>query len=293
MYQSRPAWRWTAQNMMVVLAFVSTGAGIFHWGSIQFFLHEVSGEWTLYNVQIVLIASAMTLILGIAPGVFTAFLFPNSPGGMLLQKIQSGTWGYWMIATVAGFYLLYSWMVFSSWYAARETIQATGMVTFQTLAAITGYIILPALCWAPLATSDIVEQLRQAHLVRRYRLQTQADIAILRATLLRAQEKALKGFANLTVRERQELAGVMKALVTSIAASQAGFAQNVRELTGVAAQFETDDRDDIIEMLTYIEQSLVGGNLSDPLDQIAPMPTEHPFQAQPPARKRFDPSDYS
>ena len=49
--------------------------------------------------------------------------------------------------------------------------------------------------------------MRQAHLVKRYELQTQADIAILRATLLRAQEKALLGFANLTLDEREELAG--------------------------------------------------------------------------------------
>ena len=104
----------------------------------------------------------------------------------------------------------------------------------------------------------------QAHLVKRYELQTQADIAILRATLLRAQEKALIGFANLTVDEREELAAVMRSLVGGIDRTLREVGQTVKTVSGVAMPFDgmLDDNEDIRDVLEYISESLTGSTLT-------------------------------
>jgi hypothetical protein len=101
--------------------------------------------------------------------------------------------------------------------------------------------------------------------VKRYELQTQADIAILRATLLRAQEKALIGFANLTVQEREELAQVMQSLVSGIDRTLKEIGQTVKTVSGVALPFDSilDDNEDIRDILDYIGDTLQTGFLED------------------------------
>ena len=140
------------------------------------------------------------------------------------------------------------------------------------LIGIIGFIIIPALLWTPVSSDELVEQVRQAHLVKRYELQTQADIAILRATLLRAQEKALIGFANLTVQERQELAAVMRSLVAGIDNTLREVGQTVRTVSGVAMPFDglLEDNAEVRDVLDYITESLESTALAVPDDQVTP-----------------------
>ena len=113
--------------------------------------------------------------------------------------------------------------------------------------------------------------MRQAHLVKRYELQTQADIAILRATLLRAQEKALIGFANLTLDEREELAGVMRGLVSGIDRTLQEIGASVKTVSGATIPFHAlEDNDDIRDVLDYISESLVKTSFKD--DQAHDVP---------------------
>ncbi len=101
-----------------------------------------------------------------------------------------------------------------------------------------------------------------SHLVKRYELQTQADIAILRATLLRAQEKALLGFANLTLDEREELAGVMRGLVSGIDRTLQEIGASVKTVSGATIPFHAlEDNDDIRDVLDYISDSLANPSL--------------------------------
>ncbi|MCS6938276.1 MAG: hypothetical protein NZM94_03340, partial [Roseiflexus sp.] len=91
-----------------------------------------------------------------------------------------------------------------------------------------------------------------------------ADIAILRATLLRAQEKALIGFANLTVQEREELAAVMQSLVSGIDRTLKEIGQTVKTVSGVALPFDSilEDNQDIRDVLEYISDTLVNTTMS-------------------------------
>jgi hypothetical protein len=183
---------------------------------------------------------------------------------MLLQKVNAKTWGYVVVVGCSIYLLYYSFQIQWSWWAAQRIVAESGLIYQQVFIGMIGFIIIPALLWTPVSSDELVEQVRQAHLVKRYELQTQADIAILRATLLRAQEKALIGFANLTVDEREELAAVMRSLVGGIDRTLREVGQTVKTVSGVAMPFDgmLDDNEDIRDVLEYISESLTGSTLT-------------------------------
>lgn len=244
--------QFTAKSLLAILAVVAMiGSAVYWWG--------VQSQLTSNFI----VAAAFTAILVLAPPSLTSFLIPWSPGGMLLQKINARTWGYAVIIGAALYLLYYSFEIQYSWWAAQPTVADTGLILQQVVIGIIGFIIIPALLWTPVTSEELVEQVRQAHLVRRYELQTQADIAILRATLLRAQEKALVGFAKLTVEERAELAAVMQGLVKGIDQTLREIGSSVKTVSGATVPFHSlDDNEDIRSYLDYIHESLVQNSFS-------------------------------
>lgn len=243
--------QFTAKSLLAVLAFVAMcGSAVYWWG--------VQSQLTSNRI----VAIAFTAILVLAPPSLTSFLIPWSPGGMLLQKINARTVGYSVVIAASLYLLYYSFDIQYSWWAAQPTVADTGLILQQVIIGIIGFILIPALLWTPVTSEELVEQVRQAHLVRRYELQTQADIAILRATLLRAQEKALIGFANLTVQEREELASVMRGLVKGIDQTLNDIGESVKTVSGATVPFQSlDDNDDIRGYLDYIHESLTNNAL--------------------------------
>lgn len=244
-------WQFTAKSLLALLAVVAMIGSAVYWWGVQ---SQLTNNWV--------VATAFTAILVLAPPSLTSFLIPWSPGGMLLQKINARTWGYAVIIGASLYLLYYSFEIQYSWWASQPVVAGTGLILQQVIIGIIGFIIIPALLWTPVTSEELVEQVRQAHLVRRYELQTQADIAILRATLLRAQEKALIGFANLTVQEKEELAGVMRGLVKGIDHTLRDIGESVKTVSGATVPFSSlDDNDDIRSYLDYIHESLTDNAL--------------------------------
>ncbi len=243
----------TSKSLLAMLACIAMiGSAVYWWG--------VQSQLTSNTM----IAAAFTAILVLAPPSLISFLIPWSPGGMLLQKINARTWGYLVVVACALFLLYYSFQIQWSWWMAQEVVRNSNLVYQQVLIGIIGFIVIPALLWTPVTSEELVEQVRQAHLVKRYELQTQADIAILRATLLRAQEKALLGFANLTLDEREELAGVMRGLVSGIDRTLQEIGASVKTVSGATIPFHAlEDNDDIRDVLDYISDSLVNSSFVD------------------------------
>ncbi len=236
----------TAKTGLAILAVIAIcGSAAYWWG--------VQNELTSNKI----VAIAFTAIMVLAPPSLVSFLIPWSPAGMLLQKINARTWGYTVITVAALFLLYYSYDIQYAWWSAQPVVQQSGYVLPQVLVGIIGFVIIPALLWTPVTSDELVEQVRQAHLVKRYELQTQADIAILRNTLLRAQEKALIGFANLTVQEREELASVMRGLVRGIDGTMREIATSVKSVSGATIPFSSlEDNDQIKGYLDYISEAL-------------------------------------
>lgn len=245
--------QFTAKAGLALLALLCMGWSAVFWWGIQSTLIPDNR----------IVAMAFTAILVLAPPSLMSFIIPWSPGGMLLQRVNAKTWGYVVVVGCAIYLLYYSYQLQWSWWAAQKVVAESGLIYQQVFIGMIGFVIIPALLWAPVSSDELVEQVRQAHLVKRYELQTQADIAILRATLLRAQEKALVGFANLTVDEREELASVMRSLVGGIDRTLREVGQTVKSVSGVALPFDgmLDDNEDIRDVLEYIGDSLTGSTL--------------------------------
>jgi hypothetical protein len=250
--QQRQGVQFTAKTLMVGLACVGmVGSAIYWWG--------VQSQLTTNTV----VAVAFTALLVLAPPALTSFIVPWSPGGMLLQKINARTWGYGVVIAASAYLFYYSFEIQYSWWAIQPVVADTGLVLQQVIIGIIGFILIPGLMWTPVTSDDLVETIRQAHLVRKYELQTQADIAILRATLLRAQEKALIGFANLTVQEKEELAATMRGLVKGIDNTLREIGNDVKAVSGATVPFSAlDDNDDIRGYLDYIHESLTDNALA-------------------------------
>src|SRR5215212_5570817 len=269
-----PTFQFTSKSLLALLALIAMAGSAVYWWGVQSTLIPDNR----------VVAMAFTAILVLAPPSLISFLIPWSPAGMLLQKVNARTVGYPVVIACAIYLLYYSYQIQWSWWAAQPAVADTGLINQQMLIGIIGFIIIPALLWTPVSSDELVEQVRQAHLVKRYELQTQADIAILRATLLRAQEKALVGFANLTVNEQEELAAVMRSLVGGIDRTLREVGQTVKTVSGVAMPFDgmLDDNEDIRDVLEYISDSLVGSSLTARNDQ-------EPYEMaslQPPAAER-------
>ena len=280
--------QFTSKTLLGILALIAMGGSAVYWWGVQSTL--------IPNNKIV--AIAFTAILVLAPPSLVSFLIPWSPGGMLLQKVNAKTWGYAVVIACSIYLLYYSFQIQWSWWAAQQVVAESGLIYQQVFVGMIGFIIIPALLWTPVSSDELVEQVRQAHLVKRYELQTQADIAILRATLLRAQEKALVGFANLTVDEREELAAVMRSLVGGIDRTLREVGQTVKTVSGVAMPFDgmLDDNEDIRDVLEYISESLTRSTLTTRADSerhemALQAPQEPEYEERRPTNPRIDPRE--
>lgn len=276
----------TSRTLLAILAFVAMAGSAAYWWGVQSQLTENR-----------IVAVAFTAILVLAPPSLVSFLIPWSPAGMLLQKVNARTWAFPVIIGCALYLLYYAFQLQWAWWAAQPVVADANLVYQQVLIGMIGFIVIPALLWTPVSSDELVEQVRQAHLVKRYELQTQADIAILRATLLRAQEKALVGFANLTVQEREELAAVMQSLVSGIDRTLKEVGQTVKTVSGVALPFDNmlDDNQDIRDVLEYIGDTLVNSTIGGGRE---PAPQEAALQPPPERERRsrapqFDPREAS
>ncbi|HMO56058.1 MAG TPA: hypothetical protein PKA05_03025 [Roseiflexaceae bacterium] len=270
--------QFTSKTLLAILAVIAMAGSAAYWWGVQ---SQLTGN--------IVVAVAFTAILVLAPPSLVSFLIPWSPAGMLLQKVNARTYAFPVIIGCALYLLYYSFQIQWSWWAAQPVVANSGLIYQQVLIGMIGFIIIPALLWTPVSSDELVEQVRQAHLVKRYELQTQADIAILRATLLRAQEKALVGFANLTVEEREELAAVMNSLVTGIDKTLREVGQTVKTVSGVALPFDSmlEDNEDIRDVLNYIGDTLVNSTLSGQREDTG---TELvPAQAAAATAKRVEP----
>jgi hypothetical protein len=247
----RGGFQFTAKKGLAIMAVIAMSGSAAYWWGVQ-------SQLTSNKI----VAMAFTAIMVLAPPSLVSFLIPWSPAGMLLQKINARTWGYTVITVAALFLLYYSYDIQYAWWLAQPVVAQSGYVLPQVLVGIIGFVIIPALLWTPVTSDELVEQVRQAHLVKRYELQTQADIAILRNTLLRAQEKALIGFANLTVQEREELASVMRGLVRGIDGTMKEIASSVKSVSGATVPFSSlEDNEQIKGYLDYISEALTDTSL--------------------------------
>lgn len=244
--RSKELFQITARGFLMFVSVVGMASAAVYWCGVQLAL---TASWP--------IAIASAIIIVVSPPALISFIIPWSPGGMLLQKINARTLGYPVVVLCGLFFLWYVFDIQFSWWAAQPVVAETDLVLHQVGIWIIGSIIIPGLLLAQVTDDELVEAARQAHVVQRYRLQTQADLAILRSQLLRARQLTLKGFANLLVDEREELSAILFEMVRGIDSTLYEYNQGIRAVSGTVVPFESlEDNPEIQEYLDYVAESL-------------------------------------
>lgn len=217
------------QILEVLTLLMLSAALAFNW-SVQ---HELTAN--------MVVSITMTTILTAAPPLLVSFLIPWTPGGMLLQRINAGTWGFAAVVLCAGFFVYYAFELQWSWWAAQPIVEETDLVWQQVLAGMIGFIVIPALMWSSVSNDDLAEQARQAHLVKRYEMQAKADMAILRNTVQRAERLAMNGLANLTANQQHELAFIIHGIHQGMENHLQAISQDIQWLSGSAELYDFVD----------------------------------------------------
>lgn len=253
----------TGLNALRLIGLVGLVAAAIFWWPVQ---SELSTNRT--------VAVAYTIGLVLAPPALWSFVIPWSPGGMLLFRIQQRTIGQLVVALAAVYFTCYSYQLQTSWWSAQPVTRDSNMITQQVLIGLLLYIVIPGLVWTPVDPEEFEKQVKQERLVKRYDMQTKADIAILDATLLRAQQRAAIGFANLLPAERQELAGVMSGLVTGMDTTLQRIAGNFNETAETIYGQHGKDMfsappfaDTFADMLQFVSGAILTMDTAEPADE--------------------------
>lgn len=254
--------RMTAKATLFLLSLVALLGSAAYWWGVQRQLTD--------NL---VVAGAFTVVLVLAAPSLMAFAIPWTPAGMLFQRITAKTWGYGVILASAFFLVYYSFDVQYSWWLAQSGV-GQQMVFQQVGVGIIGFILIPALLWSSVSPDELAAQIRQERLVKRHEMQTQADLAILRIMLLRAQRHALTGLLQLTAAEKTELTDMLVALDHGIDSTLAAIGESAAILSDTTMGFEqyTHDGEDIRRYLGYVGDtllSLVGQDADPPEDNPA------------------------
>jgi hypothetical protein len=262
----------TAKGILGILSLVCLGASLFMFYHINLVLSD--GDWFLSGL--------MSAVTALVPPAMTSFLFPSTPSGMLLQRIQWKFPGYTAVMIVWAFTVYYSGSLLWSWWAGMPTTVEAGLVPYQTVMSIIGFIIIPGLIWVPITDDELIDVVRQNHLIERYKIQEQADLALLRGLTLRARYLALRGLSNLTAGQQQEFHAIITGLVNGIDESLKAIGQSVRTVAGDIADFDgMSDNENIQVYLDGVSQMLLSDtDEDDMLDLSQEEVREEPVHVQ-------------
>lgn len=207
-----------------------------------------------------LIALSMGAFLVLAPPIITSLFVPWSRVGRLLQQMHLTGVGRVLGIGVGLFLLWYAWQLTAAYWAARPVIEQAGLEVVQTLVGIIATIGVPALLWAPTSREELAEKMKTDYMITQYEEAQKARLRDLRLRELKMIRLANIGFADLTSKQRDDLAHYQLDIVKGIDRVLSEIANDAAELAGLSDRYsgvlKIDDT--ITDNLDYVTQSLRG-----------------------------------
>jgi len=248
-----------ARSALDVVAMVFLGSSFAFW-SVAFWqilfppalLHPLM-------IQVVVLA----LVYSLASPLLLSALVPTTPAGQLLQKTQWRTVGFAAIIAAAVYLTWQGNKLIELWLLAQPGIAETQIARTLAISLSIAFVLVPALAWTQLTPERWLAQIQQAHQVRKLELQQAGEIAIIKARLLWAEQRAAMSYANMLPQEQQEIRDTLQGLLMGIADTQRGIARTL----GISAELErvypTLEDGEIADTMAYI-----AGKLDLPAQQI-------------------------
>lgn len=248
-----------ARSALDVIALIFLCCGFAFWGVAFWQLLSPSALLSLLSIQ----AAVLALVYSLAAPLLLSMLVPTTPAGQLLQKTQWRTLGFPVIVGCALFLTYQCFTLIGAWLSVqggidpasgRFTLEATGLVTPLAISMTIAFVIIPALAWVQLTPERWLQQIQQAHQVKKLEMQQRGEMAILKASLLRAERLAVIGWAKILPLEREEVFHTIRGLMLAQGDAQ----RDIVRTLGMSAELEREIMDDqeVAEHLDYVAQHL-------------------------------------
>jgi hypothetical protein len=239
-----------ARTVLDMLAMLFLGASLAFWGVLH---------WTVlftpapYLPQAI-VSGVMTIVYALALPLLLSMLVPTTPAGQLLQKTQLRTVGFPVIIASAAFLGWHARNLMLLWFEAQPAIADAGQGGAYTIAALIGFVVIPALAWVQVSPERWVQQIQQAHQVKKLELQQRGELAIIKASLIRAETLAARGWANLLPAEQEEAYQSLRGLLMASSDSM----RAVVKTLGLSADLERSimSDEDIAAELDYVRERI-------------------------------------
>lgn len=230
------------------------------WGALMLDLLAPPTVLSAQTLQAALGIVAFALVLPL----FWSMLLPSSPAGRLLQK-QTWRLPGQLAVTFAAVFLTWiagSWL--RLWWGAQINVAEAGQDLFLTITSLIAGILVPALSWCVMTPEQWAAQIEQARHVKRLEHAMRMEEAAMRAAYARAVSLLNADLTNLTIAQRQELAGILGAFARTQQQALSSIAASWKDMYGVEAQLATVPDQELLA--SYQE---VAGLLTDGADAMS------------------------
>ena len=206
-------------------------SGIVFWAVAFWQLLSPPSLLSLATIQ----ALVLAFVTSVAAPLLWSALVPSTPAGQLLQRTQWATIGY-AVSTAAAIYLSYvEYWLLASWMVSQPGLAENGFSPLLAMATLIAFILIPALGWVRVPFHTMLDQIQQAHEVRKLELMQRAELAEIKNRVIWAETKALATFTNLLPQEQAFVLETIEAMFGRITDRQ----HEVARLTGVQADLES------------------------------------------------------
>ncbi len=239
-----------ARSALDIIAIIFLVAGFAFWGVAFWQLLSPPALLSLLSIQ----AAVLAVEFALAAPLLLSMLVPTTPAGQLLQKTQWATIGFYVILASALFLVYQSEQIIEMWLVAQPGVAEAHFERRLAIVLVIAFVVVPALAWIQLTPERWVQAVQQAHAVKKLEMQQRGELAIIKASLLRAESLAAIGWANLLPLEREEAVNSLRGLLMASSDTMRGV---VRTL-GVSADLERSimGDDEIADELDYVTKAI-------------------------------------
>jgi len=188
-----------ARSVLDVIACVFLGCGFAFWGVAFWQLLSPPQLASLLSIQ----AAVLALAFSLAAPLLLSMLVPTTPAGQLLQKTQWATIGFYVILGSALFLVVQAEQLIETWLYGQPGVRELGSWRALAFVLVIAFVVIPALAWVQLTPERWVQSVQQAHAVKKLEMQQRGELAIIKASLVRAETLAAIGWANLLPLEQE------------------------------------------------------------------------------------------
>lgn len=247
-----------ARSALDVIALIFLGCGFAFWGVAFWQLLGPPAILSPLSIQAVVLA----LVYSLAAPLLLSMLVPTTPAGQLLQKTQWRTIGFPVIVGCACFLSYQAEYMIELWLYAQTAVREAGFARPMAISLTIAFVVIPALAWVQLTPERWLQQIQQAHAVRKLEIQQSGELAIIKTRMVWAKQKAAVDYANLLPLEQKEIMDTMRALFMSIGDTQRSIAGTL----GISADIERGMMDDtaIADHLDHVAHALTAREVALP-----------------------------